>query len=224
MNSRPFISYLITCKNSTNQLIELLQCIERYIGGNECIILDDYSDNTDTLKILEEYKLKSGFHVYQHALNNHYSNHKNHGKDLCIGTWILQLDDDEVPNDTLMVNLKDIIESNQNVECFLIPRINDFVGVTAAHAKQWGWRLTEYQGRQIVNYPDYQFRLFKNLPHLKWERPLHEKVEGALITSKIPAEYELSIIHNKTIEKQVQTNIRYNKDFSQELNKGFKIN
>jgi hypothetical protein len=36
-------------------------------------------------------------------------------------------------------------------------------------------------------------------------------------------ESELLIVHNKTIEKQVATNLRYNKNFSQELNKGFKI-
>lgn len=75
----------------------------------------------------------------------------------------------------------------------------------------------------VVNAPDYQFRVFKNLPHLKWERPLHEKIEGAKVTSKLPPEYEWSIHHNKTIEKQVNTNLRYNKDFSAELNKGFKI-
>jgi hypothetical protein len=32
-----------------------------------------------------------------------------------------------------------------------------------------------------------------------------------------------TFVHNKTIEKQVAKNLRYNKDFSEELNKGFKI-
>jgi Glycosyl transferase family 2 len=220
---KPFISYLVTTKNGTNQLKDLLQCIARYIDGNECVILDDYSDNIDTIDILNYYKNKEGFSVYKHALNNHYSNHKNHGKDLCVGKYIFQLDDDELPNDVLMSNIKDIILSNPSVECFLIPRINDFIGVTETHARQWGWHLSEYDGRYIVNYPDYQYRLFRNLPHIKWERPLHEKIEGALVTSKLPPEFELSIVHNKTIEKQVATNLRYNKDFSEELNKGFKI-
>jgi glycosyltransferase involved in cell wall biosynthesis len=219
----PFISYLITTKNGTNQLKDLLDCIEKYIDGNECVILDDFSDNDTTLDLLDSYKEKQNFFIYKHALDNHYSMHKNFGKDLCIGKYILQLDDDEVPTDTLMINIKDIIESNPSVDCFLIPRINDFIGVNEKHAADWGWKLSLYEGRNIVNFPDYQFRLFKNLPHLKWERPLHEKIEGAKITSKLPSEFELSIIHNKTIEKQVATNLRYNKDFSDELNKGFKI-
>jgi glycosyltransferase involved in cell wall biosynthesis len=220
---KPFISYLVTTKNSTNQLKDLLTCIEKYIDGNECVILDDNSDNVDTIKILEEYKNKIGFVVCQHALNNHYSNHKNYGKSMCHGSYIFQLDDDELPNETLMENIIPIISANPDVECFLIPRINDFIGVTQEHANRWGWRLTNYENRQIVNFPDFQFRLFKNLPHLNWERPLHEKIEGAKVTTKLPEDYELSIIHNKTIEKQVATNLRYNKDFSDELNKGFKI-
>ena len=219
----PFISYLITTKNGTTQLHELLQIIDQYIDGNECIVLDDYSGNSDTIRLLAEYRTHKGFHIYQHALNNHYSNHKNYGKSKCCGKYIFQLDDDELPPTTLIGNLVDIISSNPDVECFLIPRINDFKGVSPIHAQQWGWRLSEYQNRYIVNYPDYQFRLFKNLPHLNWERPLHEKIEGAATISKLPPEFELSIIHNKTIEKQISTNLRYNKDFSEELNKGFCI-
>ena len=224
----PFISFLVTTKNGTNQLKDLLQCIEKYIDGNECIILDDNSDNVETIKILKECDVTNkdknkDFYVYKHALNNHYSDHKNYGKSLCEGRYIFQIDDDELPSDTLMENLKTIIDANPDVECFLIPRINDFVGLTQEHANHWGWRLTPYKDRMIINFPDYQFRLFKNLPHLKWERPLHEKVEGAKVTTRLPAEYDLSLLHTKTIEKQVATNLRYNKDFSEDLNKGFKI-
>jgi len=216
------ISYLVTCKNETDSLDKLLSKIIQFLQeDDEIIVLDDYSDNQETVSILNKYSDK--IKLYKHALNNNYSIHKNYGKSLCKNPMIFQLDSDELPADVLMENLKDIIEANPSVECFLIPRINDFIGVTDAHAKQWGWRLTEYEDRKIVNYPDYQFRLFKNLPHLKWERPLHEKVEGARITTKLPSDYSLSIIHNKTIEKQVATNIRYNKDFSQELNMGFKV-
>jgi hypothetical protein len=221
--NKPFISYLVTTKNGTNQLKDLLVCIEKYIDGNECVVLDDYSDNGDTIKILEEYKQKMGFVVIQHVLNNHYSNHKNYGKSMCHGSYIFQIDDDELPNETLMKNIIPIISSNPDVECFLIPRINDFIGVTEEHARHWGWKLTKCKGKNIVNFPDYQFRLFKNIERLRWERPLHEKIEGALITTKLPDEYEWSLLHTKTIEKQVATNLRYNKDFSEELNKGFKI-
>jgi len=75
----------------------------------------------------------------------------------------------------------------------------------------------------IVNAPDPQGRLFRNVDYMRWERRLHEKVEGAKTYVHLPYEYELSLHHNKTIEKQIQTNIKYNKMFTEEENKGFKV-
>jgi len=75
----------------------------------------------------------------------------------------------------------------------------------------------------IVNAPDPQGRLFKNLPYIEWKRRLHEKIEGAKTYVHLPSIYELSLHHNKTIEKQIQTNIKYNKMFTEQENKGFKL-
>ena len=75
----------------------------------------------------------------------------------------------------------------------------------------------------IVNWPDPQGRLFKNVPYIQWKRRLHEKVEGAKTYVHLPSAYELSLHHNKTIEKQIQTNVKYNKMFTEEENKGFKV-
>ena len=223
--NKPFISYLVTCKNEGYQLQELLEMLYKYKTDNECIILDDYTEDGDTLNVLNNIKRdESGFfNIYQHRLDNNYSAHKNFGKDLCIGKWIFQIDADELPSETLMENLKEIILSNESVELFWLPRINDFKGVTDEHAKRWGWRLTDYDGRKIVNWPDPQGRLLANLPHLRWERRLHEKVEGARVTSKLPYEFEYAIFHNKTIDKQEETNIRYNEQFSVSDNKGFVV-
>ncbi len=223
--NKPFISFLVTCKNEGYQLQELLEMLYNYKTDNECIILNDYTDDIDTLNVLNNIKRdESGFfNIYQHQLDNNYSAHKNFGKDLCIGKWIFQIDADELPSITLMENLKEIILLNENVDLFWLPRINDFIGVTEKHAETWGWRLSDYEDRKIVNWPDPQGRLLANLPHLKWERRLHEKVEGARIVSKLPHEFEYAIFHNKTIEKQVKTNLEYNKQFSVEDNKGFKL-
>ena len=50
--SKPFISYLVTCKNTGFELQILLERLYKYGQNNECIILDDHSDNPDTLQIL----------------------------------------------------------------------------------------------------------------------------------------------------------------------------
>jgi len=221
----PFISYLVTCHNEGFDIQHLLERLYKYSEGNECIILDDYSDDKDTIGILQNaVKHSNGFfQLHQHKLNNSYSEHKNYGKSLCKGEYIFQIDADELPSETLLQSLKELIELNKNIDLFWIPRINDFRGVNTQNAAQWGWRLTPYEDRFIVNFPDPQGRLFRNVDYMRWERRLHEKVEGAKTYVHLPHEYELSLHHNKTIEKQIETNMRYNKQFTHEENKGFKV-
>ena len=217
------ISYLVTCKNTGFPLQFLLERLYKYSEGNECIILDDYSDESVTLQVLNNASDNSFFKVHKHKLDNSYSEHKNYGKNLCKNSYIFQIDDDELPSETLLESLKEIIELNPNVDLFWIPRINDFKGVNHQNSAQWGWRLTPYEDRFIVNFPDPQGRLFRNVDYMRWERRLHEKVEGAKTYVHLPHEYELSLHHNKTIEKQIETNIKYNKLFTEEENKGFKV-
>ena len=221
--SCPFISYLITTKNTGFELQFLLERLHKYGQNNECIILDDYSDDPVTLQVLNNVSDNSFFKVHKHKLDRNYSEHKNYGKSFCKGEYIFQIDDDELPTETLLENLNDILELNGDVELFWIPRINDFKGVNNQNAAQWGWKLSPYEDRLIVNWPDPQGRLFKNLPHIEWKRRLHEKIEGNKTYVHLPTTFELSLHHNKTIEKQIQTNIKYNKLFTEEENKGFKV-
>jgi glycosyltransferase involved in cell wall biosynthesis len=219
----PFISYLVTTKNTGFELQTLLERLYKYGQNNECIILDDYSDNPNTLEMLNNVSNNNFFKVYKHKLDRNYSEHKNYGKGFCKGEYIFQIDDDELPTETLLENLKDIIDLNKDIDLFWIPRINDFKGVNESNSRQWGWRLTPYEDKLIVNWPDPQGRLFKNVPYIEWKRRLHEKVEGSKNHVHLPYDYELALHHNKTIEKQIQTNVNYNKMFTEDENKGFKI-
>jgi len=221
--NRPFISYLVTAKNTGFELQFLLERLYKYGQNNECIILDDHSDDPVTLQVLNNTSNNSFFKVHKHKLDRNYSEHKNYGKSQCQGEYIFQIDDDELPSEILLESLKELIELNSTVELFWIPRINDFKGVNPQNAAQWGWKLTPYEDRLIVNWPDPQGRLFKNTPHIEWKRRLHEKVEGSKTHVHLPYEYEFALLHNKTIEKQVETNIKYNKMFTEEENKGFKV-
>jgi len=72
----------------------------------------------------------------------------------------------------------------------------------------------------LVNYPDYQWRIYRNIERIRWIRPLHEIISGAHVTAELPKEVELSIIHDKTIERQRAQNEFYNKNWSIEANMG----
>jgi glycosyltransferase involved in cell wall biosynthesis len=213
-----FLSYLVTCHNETDSLEKLLSKLVQYKKDkHEIVLLDDYSDNQKTLEIIQKYKNKVTF--AQHKLDKNYGAHKNFGIEQCKGEWVFQLDADEVPTNSLLENIDLIIESNCSSEVLWLPRLNYFLGVTEQDVNMWGWKLHD----GMINFPDYQSRIYKNSPHIRYQRRLHEKVEGFKSYVFIPPQKDYAIIHEKTIEKQRQTNINYNKLFTEEENKGYSV-
>lgn len=217
------LSYLVTVHNETQSLENLLARLVKFCQeGDQIVILDDFSDNEDTQKILSKYSPLDRVYLFQHSLDKNYGGHKNYGNSLCNGSWIFQIDGDELPSETLLLNLKDIISENPDIDLYCVPRINAFVGLKPEHAHQWGWQLTEsptYK-RLRVNWPDYQGRIYKKDPAIKWDRRLHEKLEGYKKFASIPADEDLALYHDKTIETQIKTNIRYNEWFTEDENRG----
>ena len=229
------VSYLITCCNETYTLQRLLETIGTLIKNSDdevVVLIDkDCKNNEKTISLLQEFAAKMSCEIVEkktckiieHSLNNDYGSHKNFGVEKCSGDWIMAIDGDELlPNALLDENLHALIESNPNIEAYAIPRINDFRGVTQEHANQWGWKLTNSPtlNRPIVNFPDYQWRLFKNIPTIRFKKRLHEKIEGYLLYSILPEEENYAIYHDKTIETQIATNRRYNKEFTKNENLG----
>jgi len=246
------ISYLVTCSTEEDTLRSLMEHILTHKSNNDEIVpLIDLTNGMLSTGILNEefkgifdtshisnvkietgveefsYKNTGNYRVYGHDLDNDYGAHKNYGISKCSGDWIMQLDGDEMLSENLCgESLHMLIESNPDVEAYAIPRINAFTGLKPHHATQWGWNLdiSPKYNRLRVNWPDYQFRLFKNeYPRIQFKRKLHEKIEGYRTYSILPATEEYAIDHMKTIERQIQTNVTYNKLFSREDNEGYKL-
>ena len=232
------ISYLITCSSESDTLSKLLEVIGGCIrnGNDECIIVidKDTRDNKKTLSLLKEFASTMSYEIVEkktckiieHSLNNDYGSHKNAGIERCSGEFIFQIDGDEMPPESLLgENLHMLIDGNPTIEAYAIPRINDFRGVSEENARQWGWKLdnSPTYGRPRINFPDYQWRIFKNVPNIRFQKRLHERIEGFKTYSILPAEEMWAIYHDKTIEKQIETNLRYNKDFTTDENMGKSI-
>lgn len=237
------LSYLVTCHNETKSLDKCVSILTAHKEDeDEILILDDFSDNPETLKILQKWQYvntiatvgdqglqekRPNVRVMKHSLNRNYGAHKNFGNKECTGDWIFQIDGDEIPTPTLILNIKAIIETNPDMDLIYVPRINDFLGVTSEHAKQWGWQLSPCaacDNRPIVNWPDYQSRIYRRDPErIKWDRRLHEKIEGVTAPTRLPADTDLALYHDKTIETQLKTNIRYNEWFTAEENQGHDV-
>lgn len=76
----------------------------------------------------------------------------------------------------------------------------------------------------IVNAPDYQGRIYKNDPsRIRWDRRLHEKIEGHNGFTMLPSDIDFTLYHDKTIETQMNTNKRYNEWFTADENRGHDV-
>ena len=207
------ISYAITSHNETYELKRLLDFLMEWKDqdDDEVVILDDFSYDIH-LDMLKPY-IDCGFvnTFEQKKLKKDFSSHKNYLNSLCTKDYIFQLDADELPQETLIMNLKAIILANPTVEMFWIPRINTVEGITEEHCNEYGYKIDD-KGR--INFPDPQARLYKNSKKIQWVKPVHEILTGAKVTTALPFEEEFCLIHRKTIEKQVQQNKFYNEEIS----------
>ena len=203
------ISYSILTHNETDSLIKLIDFIvEHKDYEDEIVILDDFSDNEDTKKILDAtvsiYEIK----FEQRHLLEDYAGQKNYLKNMCSGDYIFNIDADEMPSKWLMKNIKSILEANPDIDLYWVPRINIVDGLTPAHIEKWRWSVNE---KGWINFPDYQGRIWRNRPNIRWKNKVHETVTGFSSFTHLPQEKNFCFTHYKTIQKQEIQNEFYNK-------------
>ncbi len=139
--------------------------------------------------------------------DGHFANWKNKLTEMCNGDWIFQIDADEVPHMDLIEYLPEIILSNPDNEVIRVPRVNTVHGLTEEYVRQWGWRVNS---KNWVNWPDFQWRIYKNNTKIKWVNKVHEVLEGYSTYSDLHKEECFALYHPKDIEKQVKQNNYYN--------------
>lgn len=61
----------------------------------------------------------------------------------------------------------------------------------------------------VVNWCDYQWRIYKNTPEIKWINKVHERLEGFKTYAAFPALEDLSLYHPKEIARQERQNDYY---------------
>jgi glycosyltransferase involved in cell wall biosynthesis len=200
----PKISYAVTVHNEDGPYLKaLFGAIKTYMTGNdELVILDDCSNNPDTLEELS--KLQS--HVHTKAFAGDFAEHKNYLNSLCRGTHIFNLDADELPHPDLLKVLPEVLTMNPTIELFTLARINVVAGLTKEDIDRWGWRVDE---KNRINFPDRQGRIYANIPEVKWEGKVHEKIVGFKAFSNLPEDEEYCILHIKSIDRQRKQNEFY---------------
>jgi glycosyltransferase involved in cell wall biosynthesis len=200
----PSISYAITACNEHVELKRLLDILANNIRPEDEIVVQmDITATDDVKAVVNKYKLMN----YFHPLNNDFATFKNNLKSLCTKDYIFQIDADEYPHPHFLESLPDILEYNSTIDVFLTPRINTVEGLTEQHIKQWGWNVND---KGWVNFPDYQWRIWKNSNKIKWINKVHERLDGFNEYSVLPQSEEYCLFHPKDIKRQEKQNQFYN--------------
>ena len=202
------ISYAITVCNEFVEIQNLVSfLLENKRNEDEIVILYDSNNGEEGVEeYLRAKSVNSEFAWHSGNFKNHFADWKNKLTSLCSGDYIFQIDADELPHSDLITNLPSILENNPNNEVYLVPRVNTVQGLTNEHINNWGWKVDD---RKRVNWPDYQWRIWKNITGIKWINKVHERLDGYKTFAALPEAEEFSLSHPKTIERQEKQNKFY---------------
>jgi hypothetical protein len=203
------ISYAITVCNEAEEIQRLISfLLENKRHKDEIVVLFDSKNGTNTVEeYLRSHSVNGEFIWHKKDFDGHFADWKNYLTSLCYGDYIFQIDADEVPHQTLIEYLPEILLSNPNNEVIRVPRVNTVFGLTEEYVRQWGWRVDD---KGWVNWPDFQWRIYKNHPKIQCKNKVHEVLDGYETWSNLHEVEEFALYHPKDIERQVKQNNYYN--------------
>jgi len=202
------ISYAITVCNEFVEIQNLVNLLRKKKRQQDEIVIlyDQKNGNEEIANWLTEQNKYPNVQFWRGFFEGHFADWKNKLSEYCSGDYIFQIDADEYPHDILIDKLPEILEGNPNNEVYLTPRVNTVSGLTQEHITKWRWNVDE---ENRVNWPDYQWRIWKNKPEIKWVNKVHERLEGFKTYAPLPAMPELALYHPKDINRQEKQNAYY---------------
>ena len=207
------LTYAITACNELDELKILIPFLKKHKRPQDEIVIlfDQKNGKEEVIYYLITFNKYPNIQSWRGYFNNDFSDWKNQLKDYCSGDYIFQIDADELPTEFMVNTLPLLIEDNPETEVYLVPRVNTVVGLTDEHIKKWGWRVDE---NNRINWPDYQWRVWKNIPEIKWINKVHERLDGFKTFAPLPLDSgfeECYLEHPKTISRQEKQNDFYTK-------------
>ena len=201
------LSYAIPVCNEHVEIQRLVSFLLKHKQSNDEIVI--MFDSKNGSKAVEEYlrshSVNAEFQWYPNEFDGHFGNMKNKLNSLCSGDYIFQIDADEMVDNYLFAALPQVLEHNE-VDVIMVPRINTVEGLTPEHVSKWRWRLDE---NNWINFPDYQWRIYRNIESIRWKNRVHETLDGYKTLSHLPRTPEWCLKHHKTIDRQERQNQYY---------------
>ena len=166
------VTYAITVCNEIEEITRLVNFLHpRIQSDDEILIQYDEDGVTDAVKdyLSIVNTLHQNIKVIGFPLNNDFATFKNNLKNHAKGIFIFQIDADEIPNEYLIANMHDFLESNKDVDLFFVPRVNTVEGLTQEHIKKWRWPISKMEtqiGEKIMDTDSGEYKLLKKLGYI----------------------------------------------------------
>ena len=202
------ISYAITVCTEYEELKRLFLFLkENKRPQDEIITIFDQTNGDEKVaEFLTKYNKLPNIQFFRVFFEQDFAKFKNILIGHCEGDYVFQIDADEMPSEEFIKNLPTILEMNPDNEVYLVPRVNTVEGLTKDHILKWRWNVNE---KGWVNWPDYQWRIFKKNNKIRYRNKVHEVLNGYNSFAPLPADEDYCLYHPKTIEKQEKQNNLY---------------
>lgn len=200
------ISYAVTVCNELEEVKRLVNfLLSHKREQDEIVVLFDKQNGSQEVRRYVS-ELPKCITVKRSKFVGHFADWKNELTSYCEGDYIFQIDADEVPNERLIEHLPVMLQETPEVDVILVPRINTVQGLTEEHIAKWGWNVND---KGWVNWPDYQWRIYRNTPEIKWINKVHERLDGFKTFATLGDDGYYFLEHPKTIERQERQNSYY---------------
>tara|TARA_B100001939_G_scaffold114735_1_gene99201 strand:- start:950 stop:1573 length:624 start_codon:yes stop_codon:yes gene_type:complete len=202
------ISYAITVCNELEEVTKLLNFLvkHRRIEDEIVVLFDKGKGTAEVWSRLLELNDEPNIRLEKDTFKHHFADWKNQLTSYCSGDYIFQIDADEIPHEKLIEMLPNILEKNNHNDVFLVPRVNTVEGILDEHIRKWRWQLND---KKWINWPDNQWRIYKNNDKVKWVNKVHERLDGFQTFASLPPIEEYALYHPKTIDRQEKQNSYY---------------
>jgi hypothetical protein len=204
------ISYAICVCNESKDFFSLISFLKKVKDPEDeiNILVDSAHVSSQVRSVLEHFK--NDIVQNERDFDGKFATHRNYHFDQCKGDYIFYIDPDEMPQELLIKNLKEIIKETK-ADLIYVPRINIHPGSTQEWLDKCNFKVNDMGW---INWPDMQGRIFKNIPTMRMSRELHEGFSGKHKIIQLQVTPQLALWHIKSVEKQEN---RWNSDGTYKL-------
>jgi len=202
------INYAILVGDEYNELSKLLEHLYISIDMSLIKVVQDFNKQSN-INYNKIDKLLTSFDidVYGNYLQS-FAKQRNFLLQKCVQDYVFWIDADEIPDTILLQSLPKILLDNPTVDILWIPRENYLINDTDKDIPNDIGPAPAKDG--TIGWPDYQGRIHKRLPNIKWGGNAFNGIIHETLTSEntniayLPAQKHWSLLHIKKVSEQIK--------------------